>query len=87
MPSADTIKMPYNTSGSSLTVDVGSFFNGPIIDYSLNCPYCKDNITLTPPISLRKKINELTAVVDYSTTGDKIIALSNNILFLLNQDL
>jgi len=87
IPSASTIKMPYNTTRSLLTVDVSSFFNGSIIDYSINCPYCNDNITLTPAISLRKKMNELTGVVDYATIKDNIVALSNNVLFLLNQEL
>lgn len=85
VPSGSTIKMPYNTTGSSVTVEVGSFFNGPITDYSLNCPYCKDNITLTPAISLHKKMVELSGVVDYESVKDRIVALSNNLLFILNQ--
>ena len=72
---------------SASTINVSSFFNGSIIDYSINCPYCNDNITLTPAISLRKKMNELTGVVDYATIKDNIVALSNNVLFLLNQEL
>jgi len=87
VPSGSTIKMPYNTTGASVSIDVSSFYNGPIIDYSLNCPYCKtNNITLTPPISFEKKLN-LSAVVDYASVKDRIIALSNNVLVLLNQDL
>lgn len=79
------IKLPANASNLEIQLDVDSFFTGPVADYSIHCPFCSSSkIKLETSIYQQKVFKELTEVVDYATVENRILALSNSQLFLLD---
>lgn len=87
IPSESVMKLPYNASYVEMKLDMESFFKGPVANYSIDCPFCKDfQIRLRTEMAYDQTIDDLTTVVDYAQIDDQIIVLSDNILFLLEQD-
>ena len=87
IPSESLIKLPYNAFYVEMKLDIESFFKGPVTNYSIDCPFCKDfQIRLRTEMLYDKTIDDISSVVDYAQIDDQIIVLSDNVLYLLDQE-
>lgn len=85
-PSQSIIKLPWKASNLEIDLNVGNFFSGPVADYSIECPFCKDSkIKLSTSLNLDREIKEITSAVDYAWLDPMVVILSNNMLYIMNE--
>lgn len=86
MPNPSVINAPASANNLEIKIPVENYFSGPIAEYQLVCgDFCKkDNITLIPPLRVKKTVTSITAAIDFVEISKYLVTISNNVLYLLD---
>lgn len=81
------INLPATANNIEIKIPIESYFSGPVAYYSLSCPMCGgSHIHLYGPLRSNRTIGDLPAVVDFVQVGNRVVAISFNMLILMNSD-
>lgn len=87
VPNNTVINLPVSASNVEIKIPIENYFTGPVAYYSLSCPMCGgSHIHLYGPLRANRTIEELPAVVDFVQVGNRVVAISFNMLILMNND-